>query len=118
MENPDPLLVAIVKRLKTGSIPNVFRYGDTEKMPPPPYVCVRPENDNGVRRVTMYAHRKPGEGDLIEAYTLHELTELMKSTDFDNRPAYGGNEWTDIIGNDDGTISMSRTFVFPYKIGP
>jgi hypothetical protein len=116
---------AIYERLKAGSIKRVVLFGDSVKVPPPPYVVIKPEADtgNGTRRIRIIAHADQGQQQLLEDYVFTELSVLLgKSvwmTDRNNcrfRLVNSG-AWTEIIlGNDDGTIAMERIFILPQRL--
>jgi len=113
----------IVERLKTGIIKNVVPYG-VEQLPEPPYVVVKSEKDP-LERGRLYriiAHYLPGQEIFLDDYVTDDLPDLL-----DNFSAYSRhgnyntllteNDYTDIIiDNDDGTISMERTFLLPTRI--
>jgi hypothetical protein len=113
----------IVEQLKTGTIKNVAPFG-SKKLPAPPYVVVKPERDplNRGRMYRIIVHYKPGQNKWLEDYITNDLTDLL-----DNFSAYSRhgnyntllteNDYTDIvIDNDDGSISMERTFLLPTRI--
>jgi hypothetical protein len=112
------LIDAIYERLKAGSIKRVVVFGDSMKVPAPPYVVIKPEADlgNETRRIRIIAHANQGQQAVLEAY-MQELTALLKRYNLRNYMERGRNEWTDIIaGNDDETIAMERIFVYPCRL--
>jgi len=109
----------IIARLKGGSIKKVVLFGDSEKMPAPPYVVVKPEADTGneTLRVRIIAHADQGNYNLLNEYVTNELTRLLKRHRMNGRMERGRNEWHGVItGNDDKTIAMERVFVFPRRL--
>jgi hypothetical protein len=119
------MLTAIIDRLKTGSIRNVVLFGDGAKMPPPPYVVVKPEKDarGENRTVRIIVHQKQGEQDQMEDYLFKELVSLLGRNIIltgrngsRNRLVFSG-EWTETItGNDDNTIAMEKIYIIPGRI--
>jgi hypothetical protein len=111
----------IYARLKTGSISNVVVYGSS-RLPPSPYVVIKPMVDS-LGRGTIYkifVHMDPGNQlELIE-YTRNELYNLLHNfsatTDSGNykkiKVLEGDVEYP-APASDDGTISMSRSFLSP-----
>jgi hypothetical protein len=109
---------AVYKRLKEGSIKRVVVFGDSEKVPPPPYVVIKSEADTGneTRRIRIIAHVEQGQQRALEEY-MNELTALLKRHSMKNYMERGHTEWTDVIaGNDDKTIAMERVFIFPWRL--
>lgn len=116
--------VDVVKRLKTGSIKNVFRYGGYSKLPEPPYVIVRFEEDPVGRGklIRIIGHMLPGQDLFLEDYMTNEVSNLLD--DYWGTSRHGNtnmllneNEYTDTIPlSDDGTISMERVFLMPSRV--
>jgi len=108
----------IIARLREGSIKRVVLFENSEKMPPPPYVVVKPEADTGneTLRVRIIVHADQGNYDLLDKYVTQELTLLLKRHRMNGRMERGRNEWHGVIeGNDDKTIALERVFVFPRR---
>lgn len=117
------MITKIVEQLKTGSIKNVVQYG-VEQLPAPPYVVVKPERDP-LTRGRMYriiVHYLPGQNTWLEDYIINDLTDLLDNFSAESRHGNYNtllteNDYTDIvIDNDDGSISMERTFLLPTRI--
>lgn len=121
--NPYRMFTKIVARLKTGSIPDVVPFG-TSTLPAPPYVVVKPERDAlGRGRIfRIVAHAAPDQQVFLQDYIFEELSTLLDGYTTDSRlgnrnQVLSEEDWMDLIGNnDDGTISMERTFLVPSKI--
>jgi hypothetical protein len=114
---------AIVKRLETGSIKNVVLFGDDSKLPPPPYVVVKPEPgaNNDRMRFRIIVHSKQGYQEKLDDYTFRELSELLSNKQISTESGkkftvMSTGEWIGPIGtNDDHTIAMERVFFIPYR---
>jgi hypothetical protein len=113
----------IVAQLKTGDIKNVIPYG-TATGNNKPYIVVRPERD-AVGRGTVYriiVHMDPGQQIFLEDYLKDDVSDLLDG--FGSETRHGNynkletlDEYNDIIvNNDDGTISMERSFLLPSKL--
>ncbi|MDR1952364.1 MAG: hypothetical protein LBQ37_02470 [Elusimicrobiota bacterium] len=108
----------VYEQIKTGSIKNVVFFGDSDKMPPPPYVVIKTEADNMNHRLIFrfIVHRVMGEQDLIDFYIRKELRDLLSdvATEQGNIRFYSTDEWVGVQArSDDNTISMERTFFVP-----
>jgi hypothetical protein len=114
----------IVDKLRTGAITNVYRFGQVTN-PVPPYIIVKPEADalNRGRLMRVFVHMKPGQDIQLEDYVFNSLSVLLP--DGYQVTSRNGNvvellqeqDWTDIVtDNDDGTISMERRFIMPFKL--
>ena len=113
----------IVAQLKTGSIKNVVPYGSPQ-LPNPPYIVVRPEADS-IGRGTVYRiiiHMLPGQQIFLEDYLRKDISDLLD--EFGATTRHGNynelmttDEYNDIIiSNDDGTISMERSYLLPSRL--
>ena len=116
---------AIINRLKEGSIKTVILFGDSEKMPPPPYIVVKPEPgfNNDRQNYRIIVHRVQGENDLSEDYIFNELPELLTKNNWletDSGKKFrvmNNSDWYGPIAlNDDGTIAYERIFYAPRLI--
>lgn len=114
------MTTAIVSRLKTGTQPRVVPYGFA--LPSAPYVVVKPESGPGETRMfRIIPHFLQGQNIFLEDYVFDELTTLLSNWEAVDR---NGNratieptdEYSDIIENDDSTISMERVFLIPQKL--
>ena len=107
---------AIKARLETGIIKNVVAYG-VEKLPAPPYVVFRYEDETNTLRV--FVHMLPGQQVFLRDYVKNDLSNLLDRYMFTDRHGNRNKilpleEGTGIIlSNDDGTISMERRFRIP-----
>ena len=117
------MITKIVERLKTGTIKKVVPFG-VEHLPAPPYIVVKPERDS-VGRGRLYriiVHYLPGQNTFLEDYVINDLSDLLDNFSAESRHGNYNtllteNDYTDIvISNDDGTISMERTFLLPTRI--
>jgi hypothetical protein len=116
---------AVYKRMKEGSIKRVVVFGDSEKVPPPPYVCVKPEpgamHDRQNFRVIV--HRRQGEQGLLEKYIFEELSDLFNGRVWlDHRDGgkfrvLSGGDWYGPYAEDsDKTIVMERILYVPSRL--
>lgn len=113
------MLTKIMERLRTGSIGNVFRFGDVDTPTGSPYVIVKPETNPIGRTFRIIAHFDKGFGRDLDLYIFNELPDLLSNYSYTDE--YGNyvtvkdaKEYTDIItDNDDSTISMERLFYIP-----
>lgn len=114
------MIVAIVNRLKTGTIKNVVPFGS--KPTAIPYIVVKCERDGGVRLIRVTVHHNQGYQVDVEKYVLHNLSVLLRN--WKGTDSYGNTfivkdtgEYTDIVTtNDDSTISMERVFYVPFRL--
>lgn len=117
------MITAIINQLKIGSITNVIPRGDNVSNPDKPYVVVWKDppvqqvgSQNGLDEYVINAHFPKGWINEIEDYIEKETWQLLHDkllTTRDGRKVQ--IEATSKIGrletgNDDGTISMGRTF--------
>lgn len=117
------MITKIVEQLKMGTIKNVVPFG-MDNLPEPPYVVVKPERDpaDRGRAYRIFVHYLPGQQTFLEDYLFDELSTLL--TDFSATSRHGNKnrlymeqEYNDImVSNDDGTISMERTFLMPSRL--
>lgn len=112
----------IIARLREGSIKKVVLFGDSDKMPPTPYVVVKPEFGaiSNTRQFRIIAHAQKGDFDKLNDYVLKELdTLLLGGIDDDegNRYKLYPNGFTDITPEpDDTTYFMERLYYTPMTI--
>ena len=124
-----PINNAIVERLKTGSIKSVILFADGIKIPPPPYVVVKPEAGTilGTRQCRIFVHTKQGRIDELDKYIFTELPKLLVSNEKELRVRLKDEEgriyqlqsgdWFDVrLEGSDNTIYMERKFFYPFKI--
>jgi hypothetical protein len=117
------MITKIVAQLKTGKITNVVPYG-VEKLPAPPYVVVKTETDflNRGRLYRIIVHMQPGQHTFLEDYVMNDLSDLLDNFSAESRHGNYNtllteNEYIDtLVSNDDGTISMERSFLLPSRI--
>jgi len=115
------LVNAIVKKLKTGSIPNVILFSDVDIFPEPPYVVVKPENGsiNNTRQFRIIVHIKMGKFDDLENYCFNELDNLLLNDIYDdegNKYKLFLNGFTDVTPEpDDNTYFCERMYFTPLK---
>ena len=107
----------IITRLKTGSIKSVVGFGELN-LPKPPYIVVKPEREMAGRgrNYRIIAHYAPGQLAFLEDYIRDEVMTLLDTYGATTRNGnyqvcYATEEWSDIITNDDGTISMEQCFL-------
>jgi hypothetical protein len=127
------LVNAIITKLKTSTLfPTVILFGDTDKMPDPPYVVVKPESGaiEGTRQYRIIAHTKQGLYDNLDEYIFRELPGLLifDRSDNNNKRIYLTDEagdryrldcggYTDISADSsDNTIFMERIFFQPQRL--
>jgi hypothetical protein len=118
------MITAIINRLKTGSIREVVLFGDSDRVPEPPYVVVKTETGPIQNRyIRLIVHMNQGEQDLLEDYIFHELTTLLgKQVWLTGRNGgqfrlFNAEMWSEpILGNNDETIAMERVFILPYRL--
>lgn len=113
----------IVAQLKTGIIKNVVAYGHDSGVQAP-YIVVRPERAplGGGRIYRIIVHMLPGQQIFLEDYIMKDVSDLLDS--FGSTTRHGNynvletlQEYIDIVtNNDDGTISMERSFLMPSKL--
>ena len=109
----------IIERLQTGSIPNVFKFGDASNGGGGQYVCVKSEVNPIGRGIRVIVHGNIGDSSILELYIFNELPDLLSNWSYTDE--YGNyvtvkdaKEYTDIITeNDDSTIAMERLFYIP-----
>lgn len=116
------MITKIVEQLKTGSIKNVYAFGQITTTPEAPYIIVKPEAVQDLRNFRIFVHYPPAYNLDIEDYVFNELSDLLKNfqaTDrYGNTVTVKDNEsYTDLVtDNDDKTISMERTFYVPFRL--
>jgi hypothetical protein len=119
------VIKAVVDRLKTGSIKSVVPFGNSATVPPPPYVCVKPEPGamNDRQNFRIIVHRKQGEQVLLEKYIFGELGKLLNPSVWLAK-AGGGKfrvmnnaDWYGPYAEDsDKSIVMERIFYAPKRL--
>lgn len=114
------MITAIVAKLKEGKVKNVVALGQATKLPAPPYIVVREENDplgrGDIYRVII--HGPIGTIVLLKEY-MAEVQSLLN--DFEGTTHLGNKQRICaegpvrgiIEGNDDGTIAIERTYLCP-----
>lgn len=118
------MLTKIYAQLKTGSVKNVAMYG-SKTLPSAPYVVIKPIEDSLGRGIVykIFAHFDPDYQIYLEDYVRSELVELLD--DFKATTRHGNYKVLELLEgetqvtpiiNDDGTISMSRSFLSPSPI--
>ena len=109
----------IIARLKEGTIKNVVLFSDSMKIPPPPYVVVKPETGltANTRQYRIIIYHQQGMFNALEKYTLVEMDELLGGYIDDKeggrfRLHKGG--YTDITAEPEGnTFFMERIYTVP-----
>jgi hypothetical protein len=119
------VIKAVVDRLKTGSIKSVIPFGNSDTLPPPPYVCVKPEPGamNDRLNFRLIVHRKQGEQVPLEKYVFEELGGLLNPGVWLEKAGGGkfrvmsGGDWYGPYAEDgDKTIVMERMFYAPKRL--
>jgi hypothetical protein len=119
------VIKAVVDRLKTGSIKNVIPFGNSDTLPPPPYVCVKQEPGamNDRQNFRIIVHRKQGEQVLLEKYIFTELSGLLNSgvwltkADGGKFRVMNNSDWYGPYAEDsDKSIVMERIFYAPKRL--
>jgi hypothetical protein len=107
----------IIARLAAGSIPRVIFSGDTVDRPEPPFVLVKPVLSAGRKIIQIYVYGIMGTQDMIEAYLLRELPELLKEPLIAPSGERIRVKASDSLSGPhaiaDNAISMSRDFWIP-----
>jgi len=113
------LVNAIVKALEGGSIRPVLVFSDTDKMPNPPFIVVKPESGAipDTRQYRIIIHHVIGALDKLEAYALEEIEKLLPRVIKDEEgiryKLYKGG-MTDITAEPDkSTYFMERIYYTP-----
>ena len=118
----DSLVNAIIKKLKTGTIPTVILFSDQDVFPDPPYVVVKPEIGiiENTRAYRIIAHYQRGKFDLLERYVLNELDSLLLGDiDDDDGARYKlyVSGFTDITAEPtDNSYFMERIYYTPLTV--
>ena len=115
------LLNAIIERLKEGTIKNIVAYSDSDKMPEVPYVVVKPENGavKDTRQYRIIVHHTQGKLDVLEAYAMTEIDELLCGhIDYEgHRYLLFCGGYTDVTPEpQDNTYFMERIFFTPLNV--
>ena len=116
------MLDVIITQIKTGTIKNVVPFGYSR--PPIPYVVVKPEEDplRRGRMFRVFVHVGNTGQNQLEDYVFNELSTLIGDRVFTTRNGnqvklYAQESFQDIItNNDDGSISMGRDFLAPFRL--
>jgi len=108
----------IIKKLKEGSIKNVFLFSDIEEYPEPPYVIVRPVASSGDRReIKIMAYHSRGRSNELSVYIMNEVNKLLGDEVHDtdgSRYKLVKNGYTDITAiTDDNCYFMERSYLVP-----
>ena len=117
------LVNAIVDKLKQGTIPTVYLFSDTDTVPEPPYVVVKPETGSlpNTRQFRIIVHANQGQFDLLEKYAFIELDRMLLGGVIDDegyRYKLYVNGFTDIMPEpDDNTFFMERIYFTPLRSG-
>jgi len=108
---------AIVKRLKSGSIKNVFMFGDIIERSLKPYAVVKPIAGGDRKLYQIIVHTDVGTQDILEKYILQELPDLLKEpleAEEDRITARSTGAWYGpYVDEGDNTLAMSRDFYIP-----
>jgi len=113
------LVNAVISRLKHGSIKDVVLFSDGMKIPPPPFVMVKPETGviENTRRIRIIVHHTAGMFDALEKYVANEIEHLLPGwIDDDEGRRYSLYKagMTDITAEPGGdTYFMERIYVSP-----
>lgn len=120
------MLTRIVAKLKTGSVTNVVPYGGSDRPDPSTgYVVVKDERDpiGRGRVIRVITHFPPDHQKWLEDYVREELPGLLSGFQAETRlgntleVSADDQEMGEIFANnDDGTISMERTFLVPQRL--
>lgn len=113
----------IIARLKTGTIKNVYEFG-TVQTKLAPYIVVKGEKDAlGIgEEYRIFVHMPPGQQIALEDYLFNTLSVLLPNgftvttRNGNTAELLHTQEWSGTITNDDGTISMERSFLMPLII--
>jgi len=119
------MITAIINKLKTGSITNVYPRGCVVVNPPAPYVIVwgpelvpQPgEDSRGKNQYFISVHYTRGFINQLDDYIYNEVVDLLNNIRFvmrDGRRAtlhISGAPSNLIETNDDNTISKERIFI-------
>jgi hypothetical protein len=107
----------IVTRLSSGSIKNVYFFGDGFDRPAPPYVVVKPMAGGDRKLLQIFVHAALGMQDSLEAYILRELGDLFKEpleSDGKQISVMSTGTWYGpYVDESDNTLAMSRDFYVP-----
>ena len=115
------MIPAIIARLKTGKIKNVYPFGTLDK-PPRPYIIVKQEvaMDGNGYNIRVIVHMEPDQQLDLEDFVRNDLSILLSEWGgVSHNGAYnqldkGISEFPFLISqNDDGTIAMERVFLLP-----
>lgn len=107
----------IINRIKTGSIKNVAFFGDSTVKPKTPYVVIKPMAGGDRKLLQIFVHVALGMQDVLEAYILQELPELLKKpieSEAKQITVYSTGAWLGpYVDEGDNTLVMSRDFFIP-----
>jgi hypothetical protein len=119
------VIKAVIDRLKTGSIQNVIPFGNSDTVPPPPYVCVKPEPGPTYDRLNLriIVHREQGEQILLEKYIYEELSKLLnlsvwlEKVDGGKFRVMSNGDWFGpYVEESDKSLVMERMFYVPKRL--
>jgi hypothetical protein len=119
------MITAIIRKLKTGTISNVYPRGCAVVNPAPPYIIVwgpelipQPgENSMGINQYFISVHFARGFVNQLDDYIYNEIVPLLDNIRFvmrDGRKAtlHKSDAPSNLIeSNDDNTISKERVFI-------
>jgi len=107
----------IITRLKTGSIKNVFLFGDSFDRSVKPYVVVKPIAGGDRELYQIIVHAAIGMQDFLKEYILRKLPALLKEpleTEGKMVTVRSTGSWTGpYVDEGDNTLAMSRDFYKP-----
>jgi hypothetical protein len=116
------IVSAIIEKLKTGSIPNVFLFSDIDVIPKVPYVMVKPETGviENTRQFRIIAHENTGQYAKLQNYILKECDSLLLGDIYDGEGTkykLYANGYTDVTPEvDDNTYFAERVYYTPLRI--
>jgi hypothetical protein len=119
------VIEAVIDRLKTGSMKSVIPFGNSETIPPLPYVCVKPEPGatNDRLNLRIIVHREQGEQILLEKYIYEELSGLLnlsvwleKADGGKFRVMSNGDWFGPYVDEGDKSLVMERMFYVPKRL--
>jgi len=112
--------VALINRLKTGSIKNVYFFGDDFGKLHAPYIVIKPISGGDRILYQIFVHMALGSQVLLKNYVLIELTELFKEPvifEKNTITVRSTGQWFGwYVDEGDNTLAMSRDFFVPIII--
>lgn len=112
------MIYKVLEKLKTGAVTNVYLYGHNAS-PAAPYVVVKEEAVPGRgTHIRVFAFFQAGQQKFLRTYVRKTLLTLLDqyeavSADGNRNIVLSEDQISDILPEDDGTISMSRLFLIP-----